>query len=53
MIKPELRTEFRELAKPVVEFLQKNFHPHARVIIDCTSAEIVEGVCGELFEMND
>ena len=53
MNKEKIHEEFRELAKPMVEFLQKNFHPHAKVIIDCTSAEIVEGIIGEPFEMND
>ena len=53
MNKEKIREEFRELAKPMVEFLQKNFYPHARVIIDYTSAEIVEGIIGEPFEMND
>lgn len=53
MYKTELQKKFRELAQPLVEFLQKNAHPHAKIIIDCTSAEIVEGLVGETFEMND
>jgi hypothetical protein len=53
MNKEQIQKEFEELAKPLVVFLQKNYHPHAKIIIDCTSAEIVEGVCGVPFEMND
>ncbi len=53
MNKEQLQKQFRELAQPLVEFLQKNYHPHAKIIIDCTSAEIVEGLVGEPFEMND
>lgn len=53
MEKEQLQKRFRELAQPLVEFLQKNYHPHAKIIIDCSSAEIVEGVIGEPFEIND
>jgi hypothetical protein len=44
------KPDFRALAEPLVEYLRKNYHPHARIIIDFDSVEIVEGVRGEHFE---
>ena len=44
------KPDFRVLTEPLVEYLRKNYHPHARIIIDFDSAEIVEGVQGEHFE---
>lgn len=35
--------ELRELARPIVEYLRKNWHPHTTVIIDCVHAELLEG----------
>ena len=40
---------FRQLTQPLVEYLRKNYHPHARIIIEYDSAEIVEGILGEPF----
>ena len=45
-----MNEEFRKLAQPLVEFLRKYYHPHARIIIDYESAEIVEGVLAEPFQ---
>jgi hypothetical protein len=36
--------EFREACKPLMKYLCENHHPHVKVIIDGTSAELVEGV---------
>jgi hypothetical protein len=38
------RDGFDELVIPLIEYLNDNYHPHAQIIIDCNSAEIVEGV---------
>lgn len=35
--------EFEEAAKPLVKYLAENHHPHMTVIVDCSSAEIMEG----------
>jgi len=35
--------KFEALAKPMMKFLCKNFHPHVTVIIEPTSAEILSG----------
>jgi hypothetical protein len=35
--------EFEALARPMIEWLCKNLHPHVTVIIDCTHAELCEG----------
>ena len=45
----KMNEEFRKLAQPLVEYLRKHYHPHARIIIDYESAEIVEGVLTEPF----
>lgn len=37
------RTEFEKVARPLVEWLNKNCHPHVTVIVDPTSAELSEG----------
>lgn len=38
--------EFEELAKPLMEYLHNNFHPHAQIIINWDGAEVVEGKIG-------
>ncbi len=38
------RKDFGEAAKPLIKFLNENCHPHVTVIVDCTSAELTEGV---------
>jgi len=37
------REEFIKLAKPLIKFLNDNFHPHTHIYIDCNSAELSEG----------
>ncbi len=37
-------TEFEKLSRPLIEYICKNYNPHTRVVIDCTSAELVEGI---------
>jgi hypothetical protein len=34
-----------EAAKPLIKFLNENWHPHCRVIVTRIGAEVVEGVC--------
>ena len=45
IINKEKQKEFEMVAKPLIQFLRKNFHPHVTVLVDCCSAEFVEGVC--------
>lgn len=33
-----------EIAKPVVDYIRRNYHPHVTVIIDSVHAEALEGV---------
>ena len=47
----KLKEEFEELCKPLNEWLQKNYHPHTKIIIQNDSAEIVEGIMGVPFEV--
>ena len=39
------RREFEAVTRPVIEWLNKNCHPHVTVVIEPTSAELCEGVC--------
>jgi hypothetical protein len=45
--------ELINLAKPLNEWLQKNFTPHHQVIIRNDGAEVVQGVIGVPFEVID
>jgi hypothetical protein len=40
----EKAKEFKQLTKPVIEWLNANCNPHTTVIIDPISAALVEGV---------
>lgn len=44
MVDPQKQAEFASLARPLMEFLCNEFHPHVTVIITPTSAELLEGV---------
>ncbi len=41
--------EFREAAKPMVDFLRKHSNPHCTVTITQTDAELYEGKMCKLF----
>jgi ABC-type phosphate/phosphonate transport system substrate-binding protein len=42
--------ELEEAAKPLVEFLRKNFNPHVTVIVTGQQAEMVECLAAVLLE---
>ncbi|MFA6132516.1 MAG: hypothetical protein WC869_00715 [Phycisphaerae bacterium] len=39
----EQKFAFKKAAKPLIAYLNKYHHPHTKVIVDPTSAEILEG----------
>ena len=39
------RTEFEDVARPLIKFLCENCHPHVTVIVTPTNAELLEGMC--------
>ena len=45
------RDEFEALARPLIEFLNDNLHPHAHITITTINAEVSEGLCA--FSTND
>lgn len=45
--------EFEEICRPVVEYIQKKWHPHTRVIIDWDRASIYEERLGIPFHFGD
>lgn len=44
MLNEQERREFEAVTRPVMEWLNKNCHPHVTVVIEPTSAELSEGV---------
>ena len=38
------REDFETASKPLIKFLNDNCHPHVTVIVDTTSAELLEGI---------
>ena len=44
MSNDDLYEEFEELTKPIIHFINKNFHPHTQIVIDSTSAQVLEGI---------
>lgn len=40
----EQRKEFEAVAMPLVDWINKNGHPHMCAIVDQTGAELLEGV---------
>lgn len=42
-MKSQAMKELEMLSAPLIEWLNKNYHPHAKIIIDCDSAEVVIG----------
>lgn len=45
MMTKKQRDKFEELARPLIKYLNDNFHPHATIIITPRDAEIVIGEC--------
>lgn len=45
--------ELKELARPIVEYIRKNWHPHTTVIIDCVHAELLEGSAVAKFDESE
>jgi len=44
ILNKQQRKEFEKAARPLMVFLGDTCHPHVTVIVDCVSAELVEGV---------
>ena len=40
----EKMKELSELSKPLIDWINANYHPHVKIIVDCNSAEVVEGI---------
>ena len=44
-------TQFEELVRPLIQFINDKHHPHTAIVITSTTAEILEGV--EAISTND
>jgi hypothetical protein len=44
----EKRKEFYEVMKPIMEYMDKNFHPHCTIIVTSNNAELLEGVAATI-----
>ena len=40
----------RDAAKPLMDFLKTNHHPHVKAIVDSDRVEVVEGLANEFRE---
>lgn len=45
-MRPEKSIEFEKVARPLIKWLNENYHPHVTAIITPTSAELLEGIIG-------
>ena len=36
--------EFERVTRPVIKYMAENHHPHTKLIVTATGAELVEGV---------
>jgi hypothetical protein len=45
VITEQQRQQFEGLVHPLIEWLNNNCHPHVTVVVDSTSAELLEGLC--------
>lgn len=52
-MKKDKMKELEELAKPLNEWLQKNFSPHCRIIIEYNGAVVTQDEIGVPFEILD
>jgi len=39
----EQEKEFKTMTLPLIKWLRENHHPHMKIILTCTEAELVEG----------
>ena len=44
-------TQFEELVRPLIQFINDNYHPHTTIVVTSTNAEILEGI--EVISTND
>jgi hypothetical protein len=45
--------EFKELCGPLMHWLNDNFYPHVKVIVDSVTAEMVEGLACIKIEVDE
>jgi hypothetical protein len=38
------REKFENAVRPLMKYMAENFHPHSKIIVDSSRAELVEGV---------
>ena len=49
-IDKQKREELEKVARPLIEWINNNGHPHVRAIVDSTNVELLEGVCSIIVE---
>ena len=50
-IKEVSTTQFEELVRPLIQFINDKYHPHTTIVVTSTTAEILEGI--EVISTND
>ncbi len=38
------QAEMLEAAKPLIEWMNENCHPHCKTVVGCNTVELVEGI---------
>lgn len=45
MLSAQAKNEFENISNVLIKWLNENSNPHAKIIINTTGAELVEGIC--------
>lgn len=53
LMREKMSDELYQASLPLVDFLYKYYHPHARIIITQTEVEVVEGDMVRVFDLRD
>ena len=44
VLSEEQQKNYEEVVRPLIKWLNDNCHPHVTVVVDCSHAELSEGV---------
>lgn len=44
ILSKEQQKEYEKAARPLIKWLNDNCHPHVTVVVDCSHAELSEGI---------
>ena len=44
----EIKSELLIAAEPLIKYLNENYHPHTKIIVEHTRIEVLEGISSEI-----